>query len=400
MKAAYVVLGLFAMAAASTAKPRVIVSDPVLVAAGPPEVRRWGYYQFPAIVRWDDGRIAIHFHVAPDAAESYGLEASVPNRALSSDQGRSWTLDVASKGVYGLRLANQDRLDLRTPRPFPLASLKLPAPLGERTDKWKNAYRYYRLRELPEQLQGVWFARLPKGALDWKMERARLDDAEALRYSIREVFPIVVFGQVRRLPDRSLLLCMYPGLIEGQKQFYSNAFFYRSTDEGRSWRVHGRILFQPDMKIDPTGYERDGFTEPTFEILRDRTLVCVMRSEGPMYLSRSHDLGKTWTKPEIIAPNGVYPRLLRLANGVLVLSSGRPGADVRFCYDGQARSWSAPHALVPITSSNVAADSCGYTDLLALDKNSFLVVYSWFKAPAPGAQVRKAIMVRKITVRP
>lgn len=299
-----------------------------------------------------------------------------------------------------MRLENQDRLELRTPRPFPLATLQLPASLGQRTDKWKNTYTHYRPRELPDELQGVWFARLAKGALDWKMERATLEDPQALRYSIREIFPIVVFGQVRRLADGSLLLCMYPGLLEGQKRFYSNVFFYRSTDEGRHWHVQGRIPFQPDEILDPTGFERDRFTEPTFEILEDRSLVCVMRGEGPMYLSRSRDPGKTWSKPIIIAPNGVYPRLLRLANGVLVLSSGRPGAEVRLCYDKRARNWSAPYRLVPLTSANAQADSCGYTGLVALDRNSFLVVYSWFKSPAPGGQTRKAILVRGITVRP
>lgn len=323
-----------------------------------------------------------------------------PTARFRFDRGRTWTLDAASKGIYGLRLGNQDRLELKTPRPFPLATLKLPASLGQRNDKWKNEYTYYRLRELPDQLQGVWFARLAKGALDWKMERATLVDPLALRYSIREIFPIVVFGQVRRLPDGALLLCMYPGLLEGQQRFYSNVFFYRSTDEGRHWHVQGRIPFQPDETVDPAGFERDGFTEPTFEILEDRSLICVMRSEGPMYMSRSRDLGKTWSKPEIIAPNGVYPRLLRLGNGVLVLSSGRPGAEVRLCYDKRARTWSAPYRLVPLTSSDVGADSCGYTDLVALDKNSFLVVYSWFKSPAPDGQTRKAIMVRRITVRP
>lgn len=400
MRSVNLTLGLLLAATAWPAAPRVSISDPVLVAAGPPEVRRWGYYQFPAIVRWLDGRIAVHFHLAPDAAESYGLESAQPNRAISSDQGRTWKLNTATKGVYGLRLSNGDYLELRTPRPLPLASLKLPASLGEHSDKWKNAYTYYRLRELPDALQGIWFARLAKGSADWKMERAALADDQALRYSIREIFPIVVFGQVRRLKDRSLLLCMYPGLMEGQKRFYSNVFFYRSVDEGRSWQVQGRIPYQPDLALDPTGPDRDGFTEPTFEILSDGTLISVMRSEGPMYLSRSRDQGKTWSKPEIIAPNGVYPRLLRLANGVLVLSSGRPGAELRFSFDKQARHWSAPYRIVPLTSPSVQADSCGYTDMAALDKNRFLIVYSWFKYPGSDGEARKAIMVREITARP
>ncbi|MCE5308545.1 MAG: glycoside hydrolase [Acidobacteriales bacterium] len=393
-------LGLLAAAAASLAAPRVQILDPVIVAAGPPEVRRWGFYQFPAIVRWEDGGIAVHFHIAPDAAESYGLTPSEPNRAISIDNGRTWKLDVTTKGVYGLRLKNGDHLELRTPRPLPLASLKLPASLGDRTDQWKNHYVHYRLRELPDELQGIWFGRLPKGSLDWEMERAALTDDQALRYSIREIFPIVVFGQVRRLHDRSLLLCMYPGLMEGQERFYSNVFFYRSTDEGLSWRVQGRIPYQPDAVLDPTGPKRDGFTEPTFEILENRTLVCVMRSEGPMYQSLSSDDGKTWSKPAIIAPNGVYPRLLRLPNGVLALSSGRPGAEVRFSFDKHARIWSAPYRLVPLTAPSVQVDSCGYSDMVAIAKDRLLIVYSWFKYPGSDGQARKAIMVRQVTVRP
>jgi hypothetical protein len=35
----------------NAAAPQVIVSDPILVAEGPAEERRWGRYQFPALDR-------------------------------------------------------------------------------------------------------------------------------------------------------------------------------------------------------------------------------------------------------------------------------------------------------------------------------------------------------------
>jgi hypothetical protein len=110
-------LGLLAAAAASEAAPRVQILDPVLVAAAPRRSGVGASISSP-IVRWEDGRIAVHFHIAPDAAESYGLTPSEPNRALSADNGRTWKLDVTTKGVYGLPLKNGDRLELRdTPSP-------------------------------------------------------------------------------------------------------------------------------------------------------------------------------------------------------------------------------------------------------------------------------------------
>jgi hypothetical protein len=55
---------------------------------------------------------------------------------------------------------------------------------------------------------------------------------------------------------------------------------------------------------------------------------------------------------------------------------------------------------VTLTSDDVQADSCGYTSLIALDDDSFLIAYSWFKRPAADGTPRKAVLVRHVTVRP
>ena len=52
----------------------------------------------------------------------------------------------------------------------------------------------------------------------------------------------------------------------------------------------------------------------------------------------------------MIAPNGVLPRLLRLNNGMLVLSSGRPGVQLRFSVSGLGDDWSEPVDLLAPTS--------------------------------------------------
>jgi hypothetical protein len=98
----------------------------------------------------------------------------------------------------------------------------------------------------------------------------------------------------------------------------------------------------------------------------------------------------------VIAPNGVLPRLLRLGNGMLVLSSGRPGVQLRVSMSGLGDDWSEPLDLLPPTSDKLDVDSCGYTGLVALDRDAFLIVYSWFQKPDADGLPRKAILSRRI----
>jgi len=98
----------------------------------------------------------------------------------------------------------------------------------------------------------------------------------------------------------------------------------------------------------------------------------------------------------LIAPNGVLPRLLLLENGVLVMSSGRPGVQLRFSADGSGKKWSEPTELLP---AELGAATCAYTGLLENGPDRFLIVYSHFKHPNEKGELRKAIMVREMEVR-
>lgn len=383
---------------------KITLSDPVLVAEGPAGETRWGRYQFPLLDRIGD-QIALTFHVADDSALAYGQIGEQPNRGLSSDSGRTWSLVRATEPTDGLRLTNGDRIRIGTldvtPRSVPIGELTLPAPVGTLIGTYGNlTYTYYRHDELPARLQGVPLARRPAGSSQWITERARLDDPALRRYTIEGVFPVVWWGDVHLAADGSLLAIVYPCSNAGE------VACYRSTDFAHSWQAQGRIPYHPDLQADPVALGRTwGFTEPGTVLLRDGSLLAVLRTTdglgvGPMYLSRSSDQGRTWSAPAVMSPTGVMPRLLQLGNGTLVLSSGRPGVDLRFSFDGKGQTWTAPHCLVPLTSDDVQADSCGYTSLVPLDDDTFLVAYSWFKRPAADGTLRKAVLVRRVTVRP
>ena len=55
----------------------------------------------------------------------------------------------------------------------------------------------------------------------------------------------------------------------------------------------------------------------------------------------SNDGGATWSLPVPIYPYGVWPKLLKMSNGVIVCASGRPGVFLLFSTD-EGKTWSEP----------------------------------------------------------
>ena len=384
---------------------KVRMTEPMVVAVAS-HTEKWGFFQFPSLARWEDGTLAAGWSLAADSIVSYGTGQS--GSAISKDGGKTWTGPNGQKGVTGLLLPNGDRIQVITPKAIKTSELRLPRPAGQTGDTYSKAKQtLYRLPDLPPEVQGVCLSRIGKGQTEAVSERAILDDPQALRYSLNDLFPIVWWGDLRVARDGSIIAGIYPGYRlrdDGSVDPKGGVFFYRSTDAGRSWKVQGRIPYQPDLATDPRGGERMGYTEPAFEILADGSFLCVARTtdgigNGPMYASRSQDMGCTWSRPEVIARSGVLPRLLRLANGVVVLSSGRPGVQLRFCTDARGATWSEPLELLPYAHEKEQV-SCGYTSSLATGPDRFLIIYSDFKYPTPTGEIRKAIKVREVIVTP
>jgi hypothetical protein len=107
---------------------------------------------------------------------------------------------------------------------------------------------------------------------------------------------------------------------------------------------------------------------------------------------RSDDAGRTWSKPAVFYPYGVWPQLARLANEVVVLSFGRPGVDLLFSANVHGHVWEHPIHVPEVSGT------CSYTGLLAVAPDRCLLVYSrWpFKNAEGGAG--KAIILREIRV--
>jgi len=129
----------------------------------------------------------------------------------------------------------------------------------------------------------------------------------------------------------------------------------------------------------------------------DGALACVVRGEpGPMVITFSRDRGRTWTPVRALHEFGVFPGLILLENKVLVCSFGRPGVHLKFSADGTGQAWSAPTALIAGDRKESQRDTCGYTSLLAVGPDAFLVAYSDFNRRDAQNRQCKAILVRRV----
>lgn len=391
---------------------KVSFKDPVVVSvADKPE--KWGFFQFATIGDKQDGSILAKWHMAADAVESYGTTSY--GTAVSADQGRTWAVQPDKEATGGFLLPNGDKIAIVTPKPLQPGEISLPKSVGAGLDTYsRNPYVFYRYDDLPDNGKGVYLKRLKKGETEWKEEKAKLIDPNAIRYTFKGMFPVVWWGDIRIAPDGSVIAGIYPGFYidnKGVADPKSGVLFYRSTDNGYTWKIQGRLPYEPDLKLDPIGKERMGFTEPAFEILQNGTFICVSRTtdgkgSGPMYISSSKDVGKTWTKPKVFAPSGVLPKLLQLKNGVTVLASGRPGVQLRFSKDPNGLKWSDPYEMLKFTgdgqqeqNGHTANISDGYTGLLPLSEDTFLLIYTDFAYKTAAGDIRKAVKVREITVK-
>ncbi|MEV8376500.1 sialidase family protein [Kribbella sp. NPDC056861] len=160
------------------------------------------------------------------------------------------------------------------------------------------------------------------------------------------------------------------GYFEGDPKY--RQILLASTDGGTNWSVRATIAVNPSLSTDPR-YE--GFDEAAIERVADGSLLAVIRTGSfqPMYVSRSTDNGFHWTTPVPLkaGPNGltvtgVYPTLLAMPNGRLVLSIGRPGQSLLVSDDGSGATWTAPITIDYRNSGNGTIVATGPDRIVAL----------------------------------
>jgi hypothetical protein len=178
---------------------------------------------------------------------------------------------------------------------------------------------------------------------------------------------IIPFGDIVQL-ERSLGVCIYGWSPPDEH----NAYFFTSTDGGRTWGVQGTV-------------RKGNANETTPLLLPDGRLLAVARTLGDQHLELFHseDGGATWRRSGPVTLGFQHPgHLLRLRDGRLLLSygirnKGLYGVGARFSPDG-GETWDPPRVLVDFET----ATDGGYPSSVEADDGTIVTAYYCDRVPA------------------
>ncbi|MBM3264685.1 MAG: exo-alpha-sialidase [candidate division Zixibacteria bacterium] len=221
-------------------------------------------------------------------------------------------------------------------------------------------------------------------------------------------------GNILPLRDGRLMTTLYGTLLGEQKY---RLYAITSGDGGFTWRYHAQVASWEDIPDGPEGPDESHTTR-----LADGRLLCVYRvgsrREYPLHKSYSADDGLSWSKPEKM--EGVWsvePQIARLDNGLMVLSSGRPGLFLWVCTDEVGNQWErinlAEHHNAHLADSSLHYNdafcageevfrpyqSTSYTGMIRSGADQVLISYErtangWDGAPGPYGDTDAAFCIR------
>ncbi|MCX6992194.1 MAG: sialidase family protein [Kiritimatiellaeota bacterium] len=397
----------------------VDIGEAKVVVAGPPEERRWGFYQFPAGSRMTRSGKPIVFYSAAD--DVVGGGASYPvDPFISHDHGKTWVkvtpADLQDLPM-GFRLKDGTELGFSGMKPMSAGQFGL-APVTN-TSPW-----LYRYSDLPKDFQCFQMARrAPGGKAENYSAPLEFPGLALIRYRFGEnsevgrvelpdklngpcVWQFGVGGTCE-LPDKTILILGGARRFQKDGPALDGTYLMASQDGGRSWKFRSVVVGTEREKV------LSGCEEANMVVRPNGTLVAVVRSEGgaqwrsfympDAWLTISRDNGMTWSAPKRFNNFGVLPRLITLDNGIVVCSYGRPGVEIRFSNDPDGLVWSDAYAIQPrigmIGRAVVGNDTtCGYTALIPSGPDSFYIVYSDFCYRDADWILHKAIKVREVRV--
>ncbi|MFH1300145.1 MAG: sialidase family protein, partial [Planctomycetota bacterium] len=350
------------------ARLKITMGEPHVIVRGiRPEERLWGPYQFPRPYRLGD-RFVVSVHITDDNISNYGAKALWFE---SRDEGQTWK-EVAESVVQecGLLLTNGDRVYFPPESGVDVSKYQqiswnkytpdydfskqaeegtLPIPDGMTFWMGGTTINAFNADRLPPSLsQKEWtLYRIPAGQTKPMLERARVDWPYLTRVVhvshngkkvLKSIFPR---GNPKRGPDGAIWVSVFSGEghlnpENGQYSPYYSAEIFRSEDNGRTFQRRSHLEYEADGHEFP--YKSGGFSDSDFEFMPDGSIVWFLRSTwysstgkewDPMYMTRSTDDGRTWSKPVQFDKVGILPRLCRLDCGVTLLCYARPGTFVR-----------------------------------------------------------------------
>ncbi len=382
--------------------------DPVVLAQGDLGDQIWGHYNFPELRRYTDGSIVANWSYHRDTIYASGDKSPRPTYSISRDNGETW---VNGGTITGGNAKNRMK-NGKYFTGFSGTSAYKATYLNKYTPAltWGGGYRMFFAEDVVETQDKTVYA-TEFDPVTWQTTRFEVtinwpympicEHPGSYVYPIPQVFSLNSRSVVS--VDGTLYLPLYcngfdsfAASREEAVKPYSNKysiFFFKSEDNGRTWDLVSQLM--TDEKIFGAS---EGLCEPEMTVMPDGSFLMLMRTGGgnPSYLARSTDRGETWSELRKFDDIGVLPQLLTLDCGVTLASYGRPTMRFAATADPDGASWTQLDVLM----SGGPGTSCYYTDLLALDENTALWIYSDSLYPNENGAPVRTVLVRTVTVIP
>lgn len=375
----------------------------------PPRVvaENWGFCWYPDIRKFATGELLLGHSLNADSGAN-----AITAQALyfSSDEGQTWKYGYDINGFHPG--GGEVRISL------PGGAIVGPGYAGARPDPAGQQRRftthYWRFEEGGRRYSvDTWGAVIEGLPRDVELSHSRS------RWALAS---ISLFGTaVEVTPRRYITTCCVR--YDGDTRETLEAIV--SEDSGRTWHYLSTIA-GPDALLDA----KEGFDEPCMIKLAEGDLMCVSRVGGgrdqPLGRAYSSDGGKSWSQADRLPAWSVAPSMAQVQNGVIAVSTGRPGIFLWLSTDARGQNWQsvdviAFHNATLDPSHRMSAGRAGlavvneqmylndhfdydepwqttsYTALLEVSPNRLFMVYDrlpygWMPIPS-DAEIRSRIML-------
>jgi len=352
------------------------------------------YCWFPVVHRFSTGEIMVAMRMSPD---EWNPEGDFSAYCISKDAGMTWSRRYAM-GTGANMDADWSYEPEEDGKIWHLNGWLDTYPPGQNQDfhltltKWlRGGMEFQQWKDVP--------LHFPEPILKGPTETF---DRNLRDGHLAEVPVAIPWGKIIHGLNGDLLALVYTQTVAHPKYF--RELLFCSHDQGKRWTQRSVVAaVEAEDKPWPWMGE-EGPNEAALVRLADGRLLTVFRTGGSSNMARgymgetwSSDDGKSWTPP-IAAPfKGVAPRVRRLSNGMLALTTGRPDpVSVRFSVDGNGKEWTSPTTIAENHEGQQAGGSTHYTDFIEVGPGKLLVVYDnvpygWFEIPYADKISKNAI---------
>jgi hypothetical protein len=274
---------------------------------------------YPDLLKFSTGELMLNYSLNADANDNLHNSQVV---CVSTDQGRTFSLTYDVNGFHNS--GGEPRISLADGRIVGTSAFLKPDPQGQ----WRRFVAHYWTHENGGRRYTVdpWQATVE--GLPRDVERFPTP-SRTWWGRINWFSDIVELEGGRWISTISMR-------FRGDRRESTHAVI--STDGGHHWRYLSTIA-----AADAVPDAKEGFDEPCLIRLADGDLMCVSRvgphEDQKLARTYSSDGGKTWSPIDRLPAFSVAPQICRLQNGILALSTGRPGLFLWLATDPRGKQW-------------------------------------------------------------